>query len=446
MKNKSTQRNGHRRPDCIRCFIHVFLVMCAFAPALSAQEFAHAWAWCGGLTDRGATIVAGVTSNAMARLIVQAEKAPAPARSFENRADADGVVRFTVSGLLPSTPYTYRVAQYPTSSIAGRFTTLPAPGQAASFRLAFGCCNNNPTSIIFRAIAHQKPLLFLHVGDFHYSNIGDNKTRSFRAALLKNVAGVNQGDFYRSTGIAYLWDDHDFGPNNSNWENPSRVAAHLTYRQLVPHYPLALTDESPERAAPIAQAFTIGRVRVVLSDLRSEHSREPGSLMGQRQREWFLKELLNAAESHALIVWVSSVPWISEQGGDNWAGGREERKIIANFVKEHNIPLCIIAGDAHMLAIDDGSHSDYSDGGGSAPIPVFHAAALDQVGRYKGGPYSHGAKAGGLQFGLLDIADNGKTLRVTVSGRDGSDGIGDTVAVATQDGDKPLTYSFELPR
>jgi hypothetical protein len=33
-----------------------------------------------------------------------------------------------------------------------------------------------------------------------------------------------------------------------------------------------------------------------------------------------------------------------------------------------------------------------------------------------------------------------------MSGRDGSDGLGDTIAIANQDGDKPLTYSFELPR
>jgi hypothetical protein len=426
--------------------LRFFFVFCVLAPRLSAQEFAYNWAWSGGLSDRGAVIVAGVFSNETANVILQAENVRARAMTATSRADIHGVVRFAVSGLVPSTPYTYRVVGSGTQSISGRFTTLPPSGRAASFRLAFGCCNNNPTSVIFRAIAHQKPLFFLQLGDFHYSNIGDNNPRRFRNAMLKNVAGTNQMDLYRSMGIAYVWDDHDFGPNNSNWENPSREAAHLVYRQLVPHYPLVLTHESPERAAPIAQAFTVGRVRFVLSDLRSEHSRETSSLMGSRQREWFFKELLNAAKTHVLIVWVSSVPWISEQGGDNWAGGREERTIIANFVKKHNIPLCIIAGDAHMLAIDDGSHSDYADGGGSPPIPVFHAAALEREGRYKGGPYSHGAKAGTLQFGLLDIEDNGRTLRVTVSGRDGSDGIGDTIAIATQDGDTPLQYSFTLPR
>jgi len=421
----------------------LLLAFVVFTPLLHAQETTRHWAWSGGLTDRSGVIVAGVSSNVKAKVHVRAENVRM-VKTFEATSDADGVVRFALSGLQPSTRYDYRVMNGATQAALGRFTTMPPAGRAASFRLAFGCCCNNPTSVTFRAIAHQKPLFFLHLGDLHYSNIGSNKEQVFRDITLKQVNAVNQGDLYRSMGMAYMWDDHDYGPNNANWENPSRVAAHNIYRQMIPHYPLAMTAESPERAAPIAQAFTVGRIRFVLSDLRSEHSREPGSLMGSRQREWFLNELKTAAKTHALIVWVSSVPWISGMGGDNWAGGRTERKIIANFVKEHKIPLCIIAGDAHMLAIDDGSHSDYSEGGGGAPIPVFHAAAMEKEGRYKGGPYSHGARAGTLQFGLLDFEDNGRTLRVSFSGRDGSDGIGDTVVIANQDGDQPLEYSFTL--
>jgi hypothetical protein len=423
----------------------LFLLILVFvAPILHAQE-SSPWAWSGGLTDRSGVIVAGVSSNAKASVSIQAEHNRA-VKTFEGRADADGVVRFPLTGLQPSTRYDYRVMNGETGAARGRFTTMPPAGQPASFRLAFGCCCNNPTSVIFRAIARQNPLFFLHLGDLHYNNIGSNSERAFRDITLKQVTAVNQGDLYRSMGIAYMWDDHDYGPNNANWENPSRVAAHAIYRQLIPHYPLVMTNESPERAAPIAQAFTVGRVRFVLSDLRSEHSREPGSLMGSRQRAWFLNELKASARTHALIVWVSSVPWISDMGGDNWAGGRAERKIIATFVKENNIPLCIIAGDAHMLAIDDGSHSDYSEGGGGAPIPVFHAAALEKEARYKGGPYSHGAKAGTLHFGILDIEDTGRTLRVSFSGRDGSDGIGNSIVVANQGGDQPLKYSFTVPR
>jgi hypothetical protein len=44
----------------------------------------------------------------------------------------------------------------------------------------------------------------------------------------------------------------------------------------------------------------------------------------------------------------------------------------------------MISGDAHMVAIDDGTNSDYADGGGGG-FPVFHAGALDRSSSVKGG-------------------------------------------------------------
>lgn len=60
--------------------------------------------------------------------------------------------------------------------------------------------------------------------------------------------------------------------------------------------------------------------------------------------------------------------------------------------------LVILSGDAHMIAVDNGT---YSPGG----IPVFHAAALGRPGSIKGGPYSHGAFPGTGQFGTVEIRD-----------------------------------------
>ena len=45
-----------------------------------------------------------------------------------------------------------------------------------------------------------------------------------------------------------------------------------------------------------------------------------------------------------------------------------------------------------MVAYDDGSNTDYAEGGG-AGIPLMHSAPLHQVGSYKGGPYSEGCYA-----------------------------------------------------
>ena len=92
---------------------------------------------------------------------------------------------------------------------------------------------------------------------------------------------------------------------------------------------------------------------------------------------------------------------------DNWGWYPEERRDIADFIKKHNIPICIVSGDAHMSAIDDGTNSDYATGGG-APIPVFHAGPLDRKPSIKGGPYSNGASGVRGQYGIMEVHDNGE--------------------------------------
>jgi len=249
--------------------------------------------------------------------------------------------------------------------------------------------------------------------------------RVFRAAYGRALTSATQSVLYRSTAVNYMWDDHDFGPNNSDRTSPSRAASRAAYREMVPHYPLA--DE-----AAIYHAFTIGRVRFIVSDTRSERD-PPGvpegparTMLGAKQKAWLKHELLAARDTAALIVWVNSVPWIGRDTGseneDRWTGFTTERAEIAAFLEQHDIRnLCVISGDAHMLAIDDGSNNRFGPAGRQL-FPVFHAAALDRKGSVKGGPYSHGAFGGPGQFGLMRVQDDGgPELRVEWSGRNHED-------------------------
>ena len=95
----------------------------------------------------------------------------------------------------------------------------------------------------------------------------------------------------------------------------------------------------------------------------------------------------------------------------------EERTEVASFFKAEGLAgrVCVLSGDAHMLAIDDGSHADFAAGGGMA-IPVIQAAAMDRKGSEKGGPYSHGMRPGRGQFGRMRVQDDGTKLRVEWSG------------------------------
>ena len=116
------------------------------------------------------------------------------------------------------------------------------------------------------------------------------------------------------------------------------------------------------------------------------------------------------------------IPLVVAREGEVRAADRPafERREIADFIKENQIKgVCILHGDAHMLAADNGADSDYATGGG-APLPVLGAAPLDQDGSIKGGPYSQGVyrplKGEGC-FGLVTVQDQGDHLRVIYSGR-----------------------------
>lgn len=138
-------------------------------------------------------------------------------------------------------------------------------------------------------------MFFLHTGDLHYSDIETNDVNLYREAFKKVMGASRQNQWFRSVPIAYIWDDHDFGPNDANRTSPSREAAITWYHQEVPHYPLALGN-NPKTPAP--QAFSVGRVRFIMSDLRSARDpkgtlpAETKSMMSKEPLAWFKKEVV----------------------------------------------------------------------------------------------------------------------------------------------------------
>lgn len=331
------------------------------------------------------------------------------------------MLAFEVTGLNANTEYHFAVVSGDHIDTTRQGSLRTFPTGAASFTFAFASCIRvGSNGEVFETIIKKNPLLFLQLGDFHYQNISENNIDRFRDAFATQITKSALQALLLATPIEYIWDDHDFAGNNTDSTATSRPAAMAAYRENVPHYPLVLDGDEK----PLAQAFTIGRVRFIVTDHRSD--RDPvgvegtRSMLGAEQKEWLKAELLAASKEYPLVVWVNGVPWIAEPdpAADNWGGFPEERQEIADFIHENGIDqLLILSGDAHMLAIDDGSHSSYIEGDDTGPV-VFHAAALDRPGAVRGGPYSEGTFPGGGQFGLIDIEDTGgNTITVRLSGR-----------------------------
>jgi phosphodiesterase/alkaline phosphatase D-like protein len=323
---------------------------------------------------------------------------------------------------VPRVRYTYRVQVESGATMTGQFRTFADGPMDATIAFA-SCAKTGSSSTVFDAVRAAQPDLFVHMGDFHYRNIRANDARRFRRAYDEVLASRAQARLYRSVPIAYVWDDHDYGGNNANGASPSRPAALEVYRQFVPHYSITEFGE-----AGIYQAFDVGRVRVIVTDSRSQRSsnrQEPASvrtILGPRQRQWLLDEFA-AAVDRPLVVWVNTVPWIAEvrPGHDDWGSYAAERELIANHLDRLGLTrrLVMLSGDAHMVALDDGTHSRLGDAAGSGPgFIVAHAAPLDRFTTKKGGPYSHGISKKNGQFGLLKITDSGGAVQVEVTGRD----------------------------
>ncbi len=390
------------------------------------------WVWAGALHAEGITVTARVKDlDEAARLVVESETGDR-VLSEPVLPDTDGLVRLVVDGLMPDTAYTYRVQVEDDIDRRRGEGTFRTPGVGAfSFRLTAGACARTASNgAVFDAIRGEEPLLHLALGDLHYENIESRDPATFIDAFGRAFTTPAQGALARAVPMAYVWDDHDYGPNDADATAPGRSAARSAYRRAVPHY------DVPEGDAPIHQAFTIGRVRVILTDTRSE--RRGAVMLGKTQLDWLLAELRSSSTTHAAVVWANAVPWIgaAEPGSDGWAGAADERAVIADAIARADIDnLVMVSGDAHMVAIDDGTNSDYSSAGGGG-FPILHAAALDRPGNVKGGPYSGGAYPGAGQYGVIDIEDDGgDRLTVTLTGR-------------TWDGETIVTYDhlIAVPR
>jgi alkaline phosphatase D len=320
------------------------------------------------------------------------------------------MAKMNITGLQPATTYYYAVQSNGvvdnSSDDIGRFTT-PAAG-AFSYTFTVGSCAVNSNHQVYTAIQNKNPLFHLTTGDFHYANPNSTNINTHRVPYENNMLSQTPTrNLFKNTALAYMWDDHDYCGDNSSGAATGQANARQAYQEYVPHYPLVAGSGN----VPIYQAFTIGRVRFILADLRSVRS--SGTMMGTTQKAWFKNECINAKNNGQIIAWISSVSF-GGNTSDNWGGFSAERTELSNFFRDNSIAnLFVLSGDAHMVAIDNGTNHDFSTGNNNPnDYPVFQAAAINNSGSTKGGTYSEGGtfpnnSSSNGQYGVVEVTDNG---------------------------------------
>lgn len=392
--------------------------------------------WAGALTDTAVTVAYNLLNVASAQLRVSttSDLATAPVTGSAVSVDANGNAKVSVSGLTADTVYYYGVVADGVllSQGRGQFRTDPPAGSPASFSLAFGSCQQtNSNTFSFATIrdmvgAYGPARRLIHEGDLHYRDFGATDTAAdINAQYKSSLAAGNLASMLTQLVMTYSWDNHDWGGVDSNASTPRAADLKAAYRSFVPHYHLADDDQVSPTGA-IYQSWTIGRVRFIDIDTRSERSdrtlpeSSSKNMLSMQQEAWLYQQLL-APEPVKIIC--SGIYWRSDAvNGDRWGSYYTQwARIQAWFAAHPQVNAYIIAGDRHALAADDGTSA-------GCYLPQAVGAAFDQGAAISSEAWSDGYWITGdhlnqKSFGWLDITDDGASITIDFSGYTAADSI-----------------------
>jgi hypothetical protein len=395
--------------------------------------------WTGATTSTTARVKARLTSAGSGTLLVADNEAMTGPASFGPVASgADNVIVWDVTGLNPDTRYwllvddgalnpsfkaTFRThpgaVGEPLSYIFGAAGDAGLTGDGDEFTVTSGVSNGFVFDTMRLQSAAEEWTWFSHLGDLHYKNISTNSPASFRSAYFETMnygafvsPGSRQPQFVRSTAMTYVWDDHDFGANNSDRTSASNPAANQVYREWVPHYPL------PGGTTGIYQSWQVGRVLYIASDVRS--FRDPNSdpltpsktMLGSGQKAW-MEALLYDARNHGAeaLVWQSPSRWVG--GTDTWSDFAYERAEMVELFGDTGWldRMILMTADMHAVSMCSGPHNPFG------AFPMFMFAGMD-AGAWSTSEtdYDIGSVAGRRQYGTMRVADNGHTISLTGTG------------------------------
>ena len=298
------------------------------------------------------------------------------------------------------------------------------PERITEFTVAFGSCNlpaRVPVQSIWSQVARFRPAAFLFIGDNNYMP-GKAEGYDLPEASVREIMSLYHRRFRQIPGLrdivattpSYgIWDDHDFGPNNSDRTFKWRDLAIETFRRYWPN-PYAESAGVPG----VFHRFRIVDVEFFMLDNRSH--RDPNeaedrtTMFGEGQLEWLKAKLKSSTATFKVIA--SGGTAVVDGTGETWANFGDERDgFIAWLFAENITGVFFLAGDWHV----GGLHRLYRPGFGY-PLYELMSSNLavrrsnpdptpDGRANWGGGPQSAAPYVADYNFGLLRfVGEKGK--------------------------------------
>ncbi|MCG3129045.1 MAG: hypothetical protein CHACPFDD_03954 [Phycisphaerae bacterium] len=326
--------------------------------------------------------------------------------------------------------------------------TVPPPSPRAALspdatlsRVAFGsCARQDRPQPIWDAIGHDRPELFLMIGDNIYGDSDDMNVLRAKYAQLEAVEGFRR--LTESCPLLATWDDHDYGKNDAGADFAMRAESQQAFLDF-----LRVAPTSPRRTREgVYDAVAVGpagrRVQIILLDTRyfrsplkrgdpaPAGSGRPGpyaadddpaaTILGEAQWRWLDEQLRTDAD---VRIVASSIQLVAgEQQYEKWMNFPREWARLYGLIRARGAKgVIVISGDRHSAELS--CHRPAARPAGAddePPYPIYDltSSALNQNRGWQNevNPHRIGAVYFEPNYGLISIdwttADAALTLEI----------------------------------
>ena len=285
-------------------------------------------------------------------------------RSLADRHYAH-LIQFT--DLKPNTLYDYwlpqAIGEKPVAEREGTFRTAPPAGRPAKFRVAVASCfggryqrkngrtteNRGYRGDSWELLRAEKPDVLLIVGDNVYADSTDYN-HHWDSHTLERLDNRQFARTIRQVPTYAVWDDHDYGPNNSDGTQPGKENSLRAFKEVFAN-PYYGTEETPG----IFSHFGRGGVEFFLLDCRYHRSPnrtangQDKRFFGDGQFEWLVERLKASQAKFKVLVCGST--WHASRGDGLQLYDFARRRLLQAIV-DHSIDgVVFVSGDVHWSDI-----------------------------------------------------------------------------------------------
>jgi alkaline phosphatase D len=238
------------------------------------------------------------------------------------------------------------------ASVGNSSSTQAPDVQWGDLRICFGSCNyQNASQNHWATIAQQKPDFWFWLGDNIY---GDTENPAELKTHYRRQLEGPYDEFQSAFSIEGIWDDHDYGLDNSDRNHPTKVQSQKLFLDFLG---VSQDDERREKEGVYySKTFMIGDVSIKTYFLDCRYFKDPkkqkgASLLGAKQWCWLEDEMANSDAQ--VNIFVTPIGFLLNRlfVTEDWAEYRDERDKLMELISSYDLSgSFFLSGDKHFAA------------------------------------------------------------------------------------------------